>query len=352
MKRAQEANNDMITLARESRGLSQKELSVSLNIPQGRLSKIENGMLDVNEEILENLSTVLQYPREFFFQSERVYDNTFYFFRKNKTLPKKRLNVIDAQLNVMRIAIQKVLKMVDINTDIPSLDVDEYGTPENIAKTLRHYWKIPKGKIDNVTKILENKGIPIMFCDFGTRLFSGVTVYTDFGHPIIFINSNMPGDRQRFTLCHELAHIVMHKLPSPEMDEEADRFASEFLMPEADISHQLTRLKLDRLALLKREWKVSMQSLIIRADRLKKINRNQKEYLWKLMSVRGYRTQEPPELDIPQEQPNLLKEIFHVIMNELNFSVDEVLNFIYYQKDEFVHKYGQYLKMENKLQIV
>ncbi|MBK7012326.1 MAG: ImmA/IrrE family metallo-endopeptidase [Xanthomonadales bacterium] len=45
---------------------------------------------------------------------------------------------------------------------------------------------------------------------------------------MIFINKDVPGDRWRFTLAHELAHLVMHDIPKPDMEDEADEFASEF----------------------------------------------------------------------------------------------------------------------------
>ena len=48
------------------------------------------------------------------------------------------------------------------------------------------------------------------------------------------INSRVPTDRKRMTLAHELGHIVMHSEPihlSKQSEEEAMRFAAEFLMP-------------------------------------------------------------------------------------------------------------------------
>ena len=69
----QTANPEMIILARESRGLTQSNLAKSLSVSQGKLSKIEHGVLNASEEILNKLSEELGYPIEFFFQDEPVY---------------------------------------------------------------------------------------------------------------------------------------------------------------------------------------------------------------------------------------------------------------------------------------
>ena len=66
--------------------------------------------------------------------------------------------------------------------------------------------------------------------------------------------------------------MVMHQMiPHPKMEDEADEFASEFLMPAADIASSLSRMDLRRAAQLKPYWKVSMGALIKRAHSLGKI---------------------------------------------------------------------------------
>lgn len=44
--------------------------------------------------------------------------------------------------------------------------------------------------------------------------------------PLFFVNVTIPADRVRFSLAHEIGHIVMHQLPTDDMEREADRFAS------------------------------------------------------------------------------------------------------------------------------
>ncbi|HAG99910.1 MAG TPA: hypothetical protein DCL75_13910 [Ktedonobacter sp.] len=109
-----------------------------------------------------------------------------------------------------------------------------------------------------------------------------------------------------FTLAHEIGHIVMHQIPTENMEEEADRFAAEFLMPSRDISPDLDSITFTNLARLKSYWKVSMAALIVRANDMGKITQRQYRTLFEQMNKNGYRMNEP--IPIPVEEPALLKE--------------------------------------------
>ena len=102
----------------------------------------------------------------------------------------------------------------------------------------------------------------------------------------------------------------MHHLPTEEPEGEADRFASEFLMPADEIVPELSNMTLQKAAALKLYWKTSMQSIIIRAKQLDKISTNSYEYLYRQLSERGYRKCEP--VPLPAEEPEMLRELFGV----------------------------------------
>jgi len=234
-----------------------------------------------------------------------------------------------------------LLRSFDLGTvDLPQkMDLEEYDNPSQIAKSLRLFWRIPQGPICNVIDCLENAGIVLFPIDFAGRQFSGVTTLSEDGTPIIFFNSQMPSDRSRFTLCHELGHILMHRVPNPNMESQADEFASEFLMPSEDISSSLNRITLTKLGDMKRYWKVSMQALIMRAYSLGKITDRQRKSLFMKMSASGYRLREPIELDVPRENTSLINEIIDAHMNDLGFSIDDIASTLAYHKDEFLDIY-------------
>ena len=118
----------------------------------------------------------------------------------------------------------------------------------------------------------------------------------------------------------------MHQVPSPEMEDEANAFASALLMPARDIRPHLSgrRLTIQRLAALKPVWRVSMAALLYRAKEIGAITDNQSQYLWRQMSSMGYRRTEPPELDLKVETPTVLPEIVRLHLEELGYGVTDL----------------------------
>lgn len=334
-------NPSMITLARESRGLTQTAFSRLLNVSQGTISKVEQGFFVVKDDLLDAISSVLQYPKSFFYEKFTIYPPSFNHHRKRKALPQKELNKINAFVNIYRHQIQKFLSSIEIDVKIPFYDVEEFDGPDEVAKQVKIVLNIPSGPIDNLTNLLEDSGILVFKVDFGTRKIDGLSVVTDVDVPIVFINEALTGDRWRFTLAHELGHIVMHhnSIPSPEMEDEANAFASEFLMPKNDIDYYLHQLDLEKLAFLKRKWKVAMSALAVRANRLATISDNQYRYLMIKMAERGYKTREPAEIDIPVEETTLLKELIDFFLNELAYSIDDICKMLCIQIDDFERIY-------------
>ncbi len=110
--------------------------------------------------------------------------------------------------------------------------------------------------------------------------------------PLFYLNADTPADRLRFTLAHELGHIVMHHQQTNEanVEEEADRFAAEFLMPEQEIGTSLYALNIPKLTRLKGYWKVSMGAILRRARDIGKITDRQYRNLWEQMSRLGFQS--------------------------------------------------------------
>lgn len=174
----------------------------------------------------------------------------------------------------------------------------------------------------------------------GTSI-SGVTFSVPGPPPLVVLNSEQPADRLRFTLAQELGHLVMHRFPNPKMEEEANAFASELLLPGADIKPYFVgrRIDLPLLAALKPEWRMSIGALLMAADKHGRLEPNQKQYLWKQMSARGYRLREPPELDFPHEQPTLLKNLLDVHSRALGYSPEDLATLLHAYDAEIAHLY-------------
>lgn len=344
------ANNNLIVLAREAAGLTQVELADMIGLNQANVSRIENGFLNPSDDVLDKIAEALSFPKEFFFEHGTVFSPQVHFYRKAQALANKDFSRVRANAVIDRLRIEKLLNAVEIEKDYVSLELEEYGSAEEIAKELRRRWKIPRGPIKNLSQLLENRGIILFPIDCGTRFISDLTTQTEAGTQIIFLNDAMPPDRDRFTLSHALGHIVMHKLATSEtIEQEADRFAGAFLMPSEDIKHQLVGLNIEKLADLKRQWKVSMGSILMRAMSLKMILPSQSGYLWKKISALGYKLSEPVEPSIEKESPTLVKDILALHKSALNYSENEIKKLLFL-RDVDLDKYG--FKRPSKLKLV
>jgi Zn-dependent peptidase ImmA (M78 family)/transcriptional regulator with XRE-family HTH domain len=322
-------NPEMIVLAREARGYTQSELAELIGIKQGTLSKIEKGFQPPSDEVLMLLVDKLLYPVTFFEQRDNVYNPDLLYYRKRIVIKKKVLLKAEATMNIIRMNMERLLSSVELpDVNLPQWDVEEHGTPEDAARFVRQNWKMTKGKIENLTKVVEDNGIIVIPFDFGSEKMDGLSMYTKDGHPIIFINSKMPGDRQRLTLAHELAHLVMHlgRVISQErnVEHEAMRFAAELLVPEKEFINSVDGFDLQALANQKRYWLVSMGAILVRGKVLNLITENQYRYVWQQMAMLGYKTKEPAELTVAKEKATLIKEILEMHIHELGYSKEEI----------------------------
>ena len=165
---------------------------------------------------------------------------------------------------------------------------------------------------------------------------------------MFFVNEGLPTDRERLSLCHELGHLVMHDVPTPSMEDEANKFAAEFLMPEREISPHLDRITIDRLAALKPYWRVSMAALLLRATDLRKVPANKKQYLW--MQMAPYRRQEPVE--IAPEQPSVLREIFELYRDTFGYGLMDLAKLMAAEPPDILETYGiSELKSETRAKL-
>lgn len=328
-------NPAYIILGREARGYTQKEFTDLLKIEQGTLSKLENGVLPTSVTLLEKISSTLKFPPEFFLQTKNT-DRVKGHYRKKVSIPQRELKQQSALMTIAETAILKLLESVEIPApQIPKWDVTSDGSPAEAAKYARNFWKITKGRIVSLSKVFENNGILIIPLDLGS--LDGLSTYFETHIPVLFLNRQRPGDRQRFTLAHELGHLVMHfgqKISEDrDIEEEANKFASEFLLPESEIKPMLpARLSLERLSELKSYWFVSMQAILRRAFDLNKITYDQYGYTMRKMSAMGLRTNE--KTFVPQEQPSLLKEMLDAHVEELNYSLQELSKVFAIMEDE------------------
>jgi Zn-dependent peptidase ImmA (M78 family) len=338
---------DLLRLARQRLGFVQKEAAKRLGVVQPVLSRFENGVAEPDDDFLLKAARVYSVPRNFFDIVDPVYGppvSVHPMLRGKSDVSGRDIDMITAELNIRLMHLRRFLEGVEFEPvlDLPVLDVEQYGSPEQIAATVRAHWKVPSGPIKNLTQLVERAGVIVGLSKLGSTSVSGVTFRVPGHPPLVLLNEIMPADRMRFTLAHELGHMVMHRFPTAMMEDEANEFAAAFLMPAADIrpSFRGRRITLELLASLKPEWRVAMQALLMRAFSLGCLTRNQSRYLWQQIGSRGWRTREPAELDFPHEPLSVLPTILKAQLTDLGFTKSELSTMTRVNESEFVELYG------------
>lgn len=344
MVQEQKINPKMLMLAREARGLTQLELADKAGINRSNISRFEQEFTGFTDDVLDKLIKALRFPENFFLQDQEILPPALY--RRRDNLQAKTLTYIDANVNIYRLNIQRLIKAMNMEArKIPLLPVSECGSPAEAAIKLRKLWKMPKGEIYNLIEILESQGIMTLAIDFGTDRVDSRSILIDNQFPIIFYNKSLLGDRLRYTLGYELGHLVMHTrqiLTSTEaVGHEANLFAAEFLMPAKDILSDLKgSITLDLLANLKRKWKVSMQALLYRASDLELLSDNQKRYIIGQFNALKIRRREPVELDVPIERGSMIRDLITRYRTKQKMSIKEMAAFFYINQEEFLERYN------------
>lgn len=342
-------NRNLIILARETRGLNQFELAPLIGISPAHMSKMEQGMVDIDEYYIDKLSETLHYPKSFFYQDTEILQPLL-SYRKREVVAQKLLTPIEAQINMYGMHVDYLANKLNMEAvKLPALNVVKVGSPEKCAKQLRKIWNIEEGVVNDLTNILESNGIIVYSFNFGTERVDSRSIITKTGQPIIYTNSTLLGDRLRFTLAFELGHLVMHLDALPDLDRdvnhEANLFASELLMPEKEIKPDFADgVTLGLLGELKRKWKVSMQTLLFRSEDLGIITPNQKRYLVGQFNKLRIRRREPQTLDIPKEEPHLLENLLNKYRSKYKVDKQKFAEELHLNFKDFVELYEKKLK--------
>lgn len=349
-----------VLLARKRRLMTQTQLAKLTALPQTFISRVENSIAhEITVSQLEILSEQLGFPNSWFVpDGEDMWRKPLSVhsaaFRKAASPSMKKIDFVMALANHYVLQIRKFLEAVDLEVQLrlPAFeivseskggiaeDASAVGSPEEAASRVRQAWQLPAGPIENLTALVEASGVIIVHASFKDVDVDGLTINPIGLKPVIFINADRPACRQRFSLAHELGHVVLHAYHTPDMEKEANRFAAELLMPEADIKRDLARsLSIPRLGQLKVKWRASMSSILYRASELRMIAPHQTKNFWIQMSKAGYRKREPHDFDVPLERPKILKQLIALHIEELSYSHSSLAQLVDTKLPEFLEMY-------------
>lgn len=321
-------SGEVLLVVRKAQGLTQDDVCGQLGMTQATLSRYENDQRVPDDETLAKFARIYEVTVGFLRHGQRMQGALAIdsHMRRQKTTKATLWRRLEARLNMYRLHASVLFEEVSLRSTniIPTFDPEE-TSPAAAALMTRAQWKMPIGPVLHLVRWLEAAGCFIIEEDFGTIRVDGLSQWIG-DHPVVLINNRLPTDRKRLTLAHELGHLCLHSsTATADMEEEANAFAAEFLMPEHVIRPELRNLSLGKLIDVKREWGVSMQAIFERAYRLGLVKPSDRADFYKSLNARGWKVHEPASDELPVERAELVQEI-GAKMRERGLSDDEIAN--------------------------
>jgi Zn-dependent peptidase ImmA (M78 family)/transcriptional regulator with XRE-family HTH domain len=305
-------NGERLRQARELCGLTKTQLAELVHIERPLVAQIEGGKKQPSERILVAIALATGFPPSFFKQQVNGPD----FSARSLLFPASAVvgKVQHAQAHRCGEVLYEVVeKMRKRFKTFPVRLPRVVRSPTVAARMTRSELGLsPDRPIPNVVDVMEQGGLLILALPFMLKGRDGFSGWAGFEEtkPVIVVSGGGPGDRIRFSVAHELGHLVMHRgwLAEPwKLEPQANCFAAELLLPEEGIRCDLVPpVTLTSLAKLKPKWGVSLQTLIRRAKDLGIVSLRQYRYLFEQLGARGWRLQEPSHLALPVEKPRAL----------------------------------------------
>lgn len=340
-----------IKSARLAKGLSLRALSERVGVSHQAIHKYETNRDVPSSGVLISLSMALGVKPEFFFRGER-HLSIMPTFRKHPRLSAR------AEASVMSAIKEWLERYLDLEDLMPFVSPVEFPPPfeplrvtsmddvELLVERLRDAWELGDGPVAGLMEFLEDKGVKVGILDLADEAFDACGFWVEggvgmnapgreqrtsaLGVPAIAMRAGVPGDRQRFSLAHELGHLLMqylgHERPEAmgstagrpaaagvvDVEKAANRFAGAFLVPRKagylELGEHRRNISLDELELLKLKYGLSMQAWLRRALELGIISEELEARLFRELKAQGAPKVEPGEA-VPPEKPGRLRRM-------------------------------------------
>lgn len=313
-----------LQLARKAAGLSLRDLEARIDkiVSAQALSKYERDEMMPSSDVLRAIARALGVSESYLLgQSDLTLEAVE--FRKNRITSRKEEAKIEASvLNAVEryLEIEDLVGAASVAWSRPQgapFPVREPADAEASAMRLRAAWNLGSEPVPNLAEFLEERGIKIIPLGLGERVSGLMCRARRSGGgdvPVIVVNKDDTGERQRFTLSHELAHLMLDAPSGAKGEKLAHWFAGAFLMPAEtlwqEVGKHRSELSIGELFELKALFKVSLQAITYRLKDLQIIGEPPFKRLFDHFEKKGWRKAPYPEPGtIPPERPDRFRRL-------------------------------------------
>ena len=316
-----------LTRARELRCLTKTALAERIDKTPSAITQFESGKVHPDGGTVARLALALAVPARFFARLSVVNATPLEacHFRSLRSvsqyLRRQAVRVGEIVQEVTLILEEEGVQFPDDGITALKSTVRSASDIEALAAEVRRHWGLGAGPIPEIIPLLESKGIRALPLVDACEAVDAFSAWVD-GKPFVMLALDKPASRVHFDAVHELGHLLMHEdaVPgSPELESEADAFASSFLMPrETFLAECPSRWHFATFRALKRRWRVSIQGLVVRAYRLGRLSQSSYRRAFMDLGKLGMRMNEPDEW--PLTEPAVLRRALELVTDDLPMS--------------------------------
>lgn len=302
-----------LTMARELAGLRKRDLAETIGRTAAAVSQYELGQSRPSAETLARCAAALDVPVSFFTigRPQLRLDTAHAHFRSLRTTTAHQRQQALAHVELLWELIDQLEQVIELPAVELGLPLGiPHGDPATTATTVREAWGVPTGPVVHLVRNLETRGIVLTrqpAVDSETIDAFSAALH---GRPMIVLSTKGNPMRRRFSVAHELGHLLLHPDPAPGSgvhERQANVFAAEFLMPAEEIGDRLPR-PVD-VAVLKEVadgYGVSVAALAYRGKDLGVYSESTLRRTMAALTRLGWRRDEPSASRYPGENPELL----------------------------------------------
>lgn len=332
-----------LTIARQSRGLKQKELAEILGRTPSMVSKWESGDYTHSPDSsqIAAIAAALSVKPSWFYKAMPAQTEQATFFRSLKSA----LGLAREKTSAKLYFTYEIFSYLSERIEFPEIDIpDLMGDRdfrsvtsediENFANSLRDYWGLSDDPIVDLMLLIENAGVAVAETYVDSAKLDGVSGWYGAQPVMLLAKDKQGGVRRRFDAAHELGHLILHQSVSKSdlqenltlIEEQAMAFAGAILMPASSFSSGVGGTTLDDLADVKLRWGVSIGAMIKRLKALNLISSEHERNLWKYYSYRKWRGNEPYDDRINVERPVNIHSAFEMVIEDGPSEVEVFMN--------------------------